>query len=360
MMVRIGIIGGGISGLTVALRRATAGDHVALFEASPRFGGQLHSERSDGFVIEHGAEGFVARSSAVPELATSIGIGDGLVDQALSDSYGFDGQGLVRLAPGEAARFLGFQVASDELGRGIRSFRTGMQALSDALVSSLAERATLHAETSIERLERAGSGWRLFATGSAEPVVVDALVLATAARDAARLLPPELGEHARALGEASTLSSVTVSLAYQREQVEHPLDATGFVVAAAHQQEGLRACTFSSSKLPNRAPTGFALLRLFFRPAEQDLSGLSDAAWVGRAAQQLKRVLPIRGEVQRAWVSRWNAALPVFDGAHRERVEALEAALLGQKLWLTGAAFHGSGIDAAVRSAEHTARALSS
>jgi oxygen-dependent protoporphyrinogen oxidase len=165
---------------------------------------------------------------------------------------------------------------------------------------------------------------------------------------------------AHALGQASTLSSLTVSLAFRREQVEHPLDGTGFVVATEHQQQGFRACTFSSSKLPGRAPADSALLRLFFRPEADELSRLSDAEWVGRAVEQLSRALPIRGELQRAWVSRWKAALPVFGGAHRERVEALEAALSGQNLWLAGAAFHGSGIDAAVRSAEHTARALSS
>lgn len=359
-MARLGIIGGGLAGLAVALRRANLGDEVTLFEASTRFGGQLYSERAQGFVIEHGAEGFVARSSAVPELASAVGLADSLVEQTVSNSYGFDGATLAALAPGEAARFLGFQVASDELGRGIRSFRTGMQELSDALASSLVGRATLHRATWLERLERAGSGWRLFSAANRAGDNVDALVLATTAADAARLLAPEFAREAHALGQASTLSSLTVSLAFRREQVEHPLDGTGFVVATEHQQQGFRACSFSSSKLPGRAPADSALLRLFFRPEVEELSRLSDAEWVGRAVEQLGRALPIRGELQRAWVSRWKAALPVFDGAHRERVEALEAALSGQNVWLAGAAFHGSGIDAAVRSAEHTARALSS
>ncbi|HEY1536931.1 MAG TPA: FAD-dependent oxidoreductase, partial [Polyangiaceae bacterium] len=63
-MQRIAVIGGGIAGLTVALRRAEAGDQVTLFEAGPKVGGQLSSESRDGFLIEHGAEGFVARSEA--------------------------------------------------------------------------------------------------------------------------------------------------------------------------------------------------------------------------------------------------------------------------------------------------------
>ncbi|HWA72611.1 MAG TPA: FAD-dependent oxidoreductase [Polyangiaceae bacterium] len=357
-MTRIGIIGGGLSGLTVALRRAIAGDDVVLLEAVERLGGQLHSERTRGFVVEHGAEGFVARSTAVPELSAVVGLADELVDQRLHNSYGFDGSALHALAPGEAARFLGFQVGSDELGRGIRSFRSGMQTLSDGLARFLAGRAELRVGTRVERLERDARGWRLLCSGASESLVVDALVLATTAADAARLLSTQYPGEAAALARASTVSSLTVSLAFRREQVEHPLDGTGFVVATEQQQQGFRACTFSSSKLPARAPDGYALLRLFFRPESEDLARLTDADWVERGTKQLARVIAVRGPAESAWVSRWPSALPVFDSAHRERVEALEAALSGQNLYLAGAAFHGSGIDAAVRSAEHTARAL--
>jgi oxygen-dependent protoporphyrinogen oxidase len=129
-------------------------------------------------------------------------------------------------------------------------------------------------------------------------------------------------------------------------------------VATEHQQQGFRACSFSSSKLPDRAPPAFALLRLFFRPEPGDLEQLSDDAWVRRAVEQLGRAIPMRGAVEQSWVSRWGSALPVFDAAHRERVAALEVALAGQNIWLAGAAFHGSGIDAAVRSAESAARAV--
>ncbi|HEY3253061.1 MAG TPA: FAD-dependent oxidoreductase, partial [Polyangiaceae bacterium] len=68
-MQRIAVIGGGIAGLTVSLRRAQRGDQVCLFEANAQVGGQLSSESRDGFIVEHGAEGFVARSEVVPPLA---------------------------------------------------------------------------------------------------------------------------------------------------------------------------------------------------------------------------------------------------------------------------------------------------
>ena len=105
-MQRIAVIGAGITGLTVALRRATAGDRVVLFEASAKVGGQLASDAQDGFVIEHGAEGFVARSEAVPALARDVDIAGDLVDQLEQRSFRFDSGGLTELAPGEAGRLL--------------------------------------------------------------------------------------------------------------------------------------------------------------------------------------------------------------------------------------------------------------
>jgi oxygen-dependent protoporphyrinogen oxidase len=128
-MQRIAVIGAGIAGLTVALRRASAGDTVVLFEAAAKVGGQIATESHDGFVVEHGAEGFVARSEAVPALAVEAGIADHVVEQLEQRSFRFNAGKLVELAPGEAGRLLGFQVASEELGRGIRSFWHGMAEL---------------------------------------------------------------------------------------------------------------------------------------------------------------------------------------------------------------------------------------
>jgi oxygen-dependent protoporphyrinogen oxidase len=184
----------------------------------------------------------------------------------------------------------------------------------------------------------------------------DALVVATEAASAARLLGDAV-EPARSLALSGTSSSVSVSLAYARSALDHALDATGFVVAEGEQREGFRACTFASSKFAGRAPAQHALVRLFFRPEGNDLAA-SDADWAARAERALARALPVRAPALRAWVSRWPNALPVFDAEHTARVREFEAALAGKRVLLAGSAFHGSGIDAAVRSAESAAAAL--
>ncbi len=360
-MRRIGIVGGGLAGLTVAYRRAAAGDAVVLVEPSPRLGGQLWTERYEGFVVEHGAEGFVARSEAVPALAAALGpaLHTDLVGQEETRSYGFDGARLVALGPGEAATFLGFQVPRDEMGKGIRAFRRGMGQIVEALAAAIAGKVDVRAGTRAASVSAPMSGRPRLALEGGPALEVDALVVATGAAAAATLLGDELGDVARALGGAPTMSSCTVTLAYARQDVDHPLDGTGFVVAEAHQEHGFRACTFITSKFAGRAPEGRVSLRIFFRPTREDLASLDDAAWTARAEACLRRVFPIHGPPLHAWVSRWPDALPVFTPVHRERVQALEAALAGRGVLLAGSAFHGSGIDAAVRSAEASAQALS-
>ncbi|HWO10293.1 MAG TPA: FAD-dependent oxidoreductase [Polyangiaceae bacterium] len=356
-MRHIGIIGAGVAGLTVAFQRERLGDRVSLFEAASRPGGQLFSERSGGFVIEHGAEGFVAGSVAIAELSRSLGIESGVIGQELSDSCHFDGERLIRLGPGEAGRMLGFQVGSRALGKGIQSFLGGMSELAEALHARLGPGATCALGTPIQALRRSGERWQLVPRAGAT-VEVDVLVVATPAAAAAALLAEPFGAAAAELARSRALSSVTVSLAYPRTAVAHALDATGFVVAEEAQVEGFRACSFVSSKLRGRAPGGHALLRLFFRPSDEELRDLGDEAWVARAERSARRALTIQGAPERSWVSRWPHALPVFDAVHRARVAELEQRLAGSGVLLAGACFHGAGIDGAVRSAAAAARAL--
>jgi protoporphyrinogen/coproporphyrinogen III oxidase len=351
---RIAVIGGGLAGLVVAFRRRAAGDRVLLFEGTSRLGGQLYTEKAEGFTVEQGAEGFVAGSEAVRALASDLGIESDLTGQLVTRSYAFDGRNLVELLPGEAGELLGFQVARRELGKGIGSFRHGMGELSDALAAKL-EGVDVRFGAGVTRVEAAGAAWRVEHAAGADEA--DGVVVATSAAAASRILELAFGAPARALARAATLSSVTVSLAYARSAVDHPLDGTGFVVAESAQDEGFRACTFASSKLPGRAPADRALLRIFFRPSEND-HGLSDADWCARAERSLGRALCLRTSFERSWVSRWPDALPVFDDAHRMRVADLEAVLRGRGVALAGSAFHGSGIDAAVKSAEEASRAL--
>lgn len=356
-MTHVAVVGAGIAGLTVALRRLARGDRVTLFEACDRVGGQLHTQRSEDFVIEHGAEGFLAKSPPVHALAESIGVESKIVGQSVTDSCHYDGRRLIRLPPGEAGRLLGFQVSPRALGRGIESFDRGMSQLAECMLPSI-ERAEVRLSHAVVGLRRRRGGGVEVLTDPSGTLQVDQVVLAVPAAAAARLLVPDFGPVAEALAESPTVSSATVSLAFEREAIDDPLDATGFVVAEDAQGEGFRACSFSSSKLPSRAPANRALLRVFFRPGADELGRLQDADWSARAERCVRRVFALRSAPLRSWVSRWESALPVFDADHQRRVAELETELAGSPIVLAGAAFHGSGIHGAVASAERAANSL--
>jgi protoporphyrinogen/coproporphyrinogen III oxidase len=83
-MTRIGIVGGGISGLSAAYaleeqRRAGADLDYVLYESSPRLGGVLRTESIDGCVVEAGPDSFVTEKPSAADLARSIGLGGQLI-----------------------------------------------------------------------------------------------------------------------------------------------------------------------------------------------------------------------------------------------------------------------------------------
>ena len=356
-MSRVIVIGGGLAGLTSALSLLRARHSVCVLEAGEAFGGQITTEHDAGYVIELGAEGFVAKSEALPRLAEQLGIQHELVGQTQTRSFGVRGGSLRELAPGEAATLLGFQVPRDELGSGIRTFARGMGTVIDALRRALEAQVELRSGFEVDSVQRLPRGYRL-RTGAGAQLDGERLVLATSARVAARLLTPVCGPVAAPLRAAPVTSSVTVSLGYPRSAVDHPLDASGFVVATEEQQAGLRACAFASSKFAARAPADKVCLRAFFRPTESEINLISDAKYVERAHAFLEPLLGIASSPERSWVSRWIDALPVFTPAHEAAVAELTTALSGSGIALAGSAFHGAGIDAAVRSALSVAERL--
>jgi oxygen-dependent protoporphyrinogen oxidase len=353
---RVAVIGGGIAGLIVAYRRMLAGDRVTLFESSARLGGQLWTDSKDGFVVEHGAEGFARSSPALAALARELDIPHQIVEQSVHRSYGYDGRELALLEPGEAPVRLGLRAVRDPRGHGIASFRGGMGELVAALAEKIRGRVAVRLNEPVWQLLPSGSCWEL-GTGSFERVRVESVVLATGARVAGRLLRQAMGEPS-GLEQAQVLSSATVSLAYPRAALTRELDATGFVVAESVAFDGCRACTFSSAKLPARSPEDQALLRLFFRPPPVELETLSDSAWTERAARAVRRALGVSGDPTHAWVDRWPDALAVVDARQRARVAILERRLQSRGILLAGGAFHGTGVESALRSGEIAAAAL--
>ena len=477
-MKKIAIIGGGISGLAAAFylekaRRGGAQLDYQLFEASPRLGGTLYSERHPDFLLELGADSFLTEKPWARDLAREAGIEDQIIgsNDAARQTYVLLGGQLRPLPPGlqfivpasaeaqrseffsdaaraqfarerqlpprsqppnedeSAASFVlrhfGEEVLENlaapmlagvyggepeqlsaravmpklveaEAWHGILSrafgtrpaaaqsqpifsaFKGGMQQLVEAVTKQLRGDA-IHLDRRVQSLSRDSAGWKLVAGSSAG--AFDAVILALPAYAAAQLLTeksvtPSGAQRSRGatpwvelaglLSKIRYSSSLTVSLAYggpAGEQVNRILPrGFGFLVPRREQRR-LAACTFVHQKFLHRAPTGGALLRVFFGGARDEaVLSLPDDQLSTLAQQELRAILAIDAEPSFTRVHRWARAMPQYDVGQlslMQQIEAACAALPG--LHLAGNAYHGVGVPDCVRSgqlaAEHEVRA---
>lgn len=84
MPKRIAIVGGGISGLAAAFaleekRRAGVPLEYVVYEASPRLGGVMVTERVDGCLVEAGPDSFLTEKPWAADLCRQIGLADQLI-----------------------------------------------------------------------------------------------------------------------------------------------------------------------------------------------------------------------------------------------------------------------------------------
>lgn len=75
----VAIVGGGITGLTAAYFLHKNNVPLRLYEASPRFGGCLLTERTHGVIIEGGADSWITAKPWAAELARELGLADQLI-----------------------------------------------------------------------------------------------------------------------------------------------------------------------------------------------------------------------------------------------------------------------------------------
>ena len=235
------------------------------------------------------------------------------------------------------------------------TFARGMEELVQALVGRLPAGAVRLKERVVGVARDDGGRWRVATAGGAA-YEADALVLAPEAHQAARMLryvDPGLAHLLEGIPHAS---SATVSLAYRRAEVGHPLDGFGFVVPHVARRP-IIACTFSSVKYAGRAPADHVLLRVFLGGAlnEAVLEG-DDAALVATAREQIGPLLGITAAPALARVTRHLHAMPQYHVGHEARATAIEQAVARHPgLELAGGAYRGVGIADCVRSGEAAA-----
>lgn len=78
------VIGAGISGLCAAYRLQQSGRSVIVIERSPRVGGMIHSERTEGYLLEYGPNSIQSGTPLIRKLIRDLGLEGRRVEAAES------------------------------------------------------------------------------------------------------------------------------------------------------------------------------------------------------------------------------------------------------------------------------------
>jgi protoporphyrinogen/coproporphyrinogen III oxidase len=241
----------------------------------------------------------------------------------------------------------------------------GMSRLVDALVAALRGRgAVLRFGVPVRDLRRDRTRWRLIAgsTRDAEPIDVDAVVLAVPARPAARLLSTVDEQAGATVGLLDYASVALVALAFPAMELP-PL--SGFLVPAT-EGYATKAVTFVTGKWDHlRRQDGVVVVRASLgRYGEEHVLQRDDVDLVALVRRELAALLGAGGAGGAALpapvgaaVWRWGGALPQYAPDHLDRARAVRAAL-PPAIALAGAALDGVGIPACVRSGQVAADAV--
>jgi oxygen-dependent protoporphyrinogen oxidase len=233
------------------------------------------------------------------------------------------------------------------------SLKNGMQSLGDALVARLAASA-LQTDVSVERLQNENEGWVVSTGARSDPF--EAVIVATSAQSAARLLQGSATDLSKELSGIRYTSSVTVTLGYEQRVRSMLPPGFGFLVPRSEGKRML-AATFVHNKFPFRAPHDRALIRCFLGGVSQEqMLELADDEIVHTVRDELRQILGLAAEPLFTRVYKWKSAMAQYNVGHLERldrIERLRRQLPG--LALAGNGYRGIGVPDCVRSGQEAA-----
>ena len=183
----------------------------------------------------------------------------------------------------------------------------------------------------------------------------DAVVLATPAPAASRLLRDASPSAAALLADIEYASVAIVSLAFATSALAVELAGTGFLVPPVDGR-GIKAATFSSRKWAWQAGDVTLVRCSVGRWREEHDLQRPDDDLVRLARADLAAAVGLAAEPIDAVVTRWGGALPQYLVGHLDVVAAIRSAVAGVPgVEVCGAAYAGVGIPAVIADAQATA-----
>ena len=233
-----------------------------------------------------------------------------------------------------------------------RTLRNGLGQLTDALVKATGGRMEVIHGT-VETIQK---GYRLRVNG--DWLEAGHVVLASQAYEVGALMAgfaPELNEELSAVPYSS---SMTLSLGYDRRELNHPLNGFGFLVPKRERRK-LVACTWVGTKFSHRVPDDQAVLRCFLGGTDHSVLEESDEAIIAAVREELRNLMGVTAAPRFHRIARWPRSMAQYTVGHQKRVERI-AALVKELpgLLLAGNAYHGIGIPDCIRMGRQAAERI--
>jgi oxygen-dependent protoporphyrinogen oxidase len=233
---------------------------------------------------------------------------------------------------------------------------TGLGALPAAVAK--ASGADVRVNAMVRELARTVSGWRLTIGSAADPEYLDAdaVILATPAGPAARLLKRPAGEAAAGLEQIPYASMAIITLAFRA--ADFPAQQRSGYLVPAVDGRAVKAATFSTIKWPHlfqaadpRNPVHIVRCSVG-RSGDVAVLQRDDDELAALAAAELAESIGLTAQPVAHRVTRWGGGLPQYNVGHLGRVARIRAAVAAQPgLAVSGAAYDGVGIPACVATA---------
>ena len=239
------------------------------------------------------------------------------------------------------------------------SFLWGMQTLPSRLHDLMEKEVRTH--SAAEAILPAGNGrWAVLTDSRGEEIVADAVVIATPAHEAARLLMPHAHDIFSSLMGIPYVSLAVVHAVFRRSEIPRDLDGFGFLIPR-REKVRLLGSIWSSALFPNRAPNGETLLTCFVGGATDPFAiDLDDQDILTHVRQGLEQTMSVRAEPRFYNITRISQAIPQYTIGHSARLSEIERCMKSLPgVFLTGSYFTGISVaDTIVHSKKTAASAV--
>lgn len=241
-------------------------------------------------------------------------------------------------------------------GGTLTSFQGGMEDLTQALRLGLGDKVRCGAE--VKAAISKNDGWALeLQDGSS--VEATHLVMSAPSKDVSKIFLTSMPELARLTASIDYPPVAVVALGMKKTQISHDLNGFGFLIPAKERRKIL-GCLWDSEIFDNRAPDGYALLRVLVGGARgRHILSLDDSTLLHIVLKDLSEIMGIKAKPDFVSIYRWEAAIPQYNIGHEAKLEQIDRLLQAQKrLYMRANWLGGVSLNDCVTNAEKLARQL--